>query len=129
MVRLDYGRRDNTRFTAEQVEGGLRLAWTMPIWSVPVEDGPLRLYRSTEAGTRGVLVRENPFNRGWQWIPGQDFDYAVNLWSQHPWIYEFIDTDVLPGGVYYYSLWRGTWRDYGQNIYIGGQWQMRVVND
>jgi len=114
MVRLDESR-DPSRYTVEAVDGGIRLAWHLPAWSIWKENGPQRLYRSDVRGERGELVLEN--------------DFGSHYWNAtgNGWLYEFIDTTVSDNVTYYYSLWMNGWMDEGEySVPVGGEWQMTV---
>lgn len=127
LIRLDESR-DPSRYTAEPVNGGIRLAWHLPAWSVLVEMGPLQLYRSTVRGERGMIIRENHVTHG--------------EWNNYRWLYEFIDTNVSDDGTYFYSLWmydiatQFVRNEHGRYVHnasmdrtpllIGGEWQMEV---
>jgi hypothetical protein len=112
LVRLDEGR-DPSRYTAESVDGGIRLAWHVPAWSVWVESSPIRLYRSAVRGERGILLSEI-------------FTLRSYRWSANEWQYDFIDTTISDDGTYYYSLWVSEFQGEEEPILIGGERQMAV---
>jgi hypothetical protein len=122
-----------SRYTAESVSDGIRLAWQVdryPFYREPGDDGgqagTIRIYRSAVEGEKGVLIGENPV------------DMHFYLYKEHS-LFEFVDTTAEAGSIYYYSLWAAdnvrTYADFrytseiierDKPIIIGGSWQMVV---
>jgi len=102
--------RDARRYYAEPYEnGGIRLLYVLGSRGLS-ED--FMVYRSLVYGERGTRI-----------FLQEELSHNDRI------LFEFVDTTVERGNVYYYSLWRTAWRG-EHNIPISEQaWQMRVDVD
>jgi len=107
MIRFDSNR-DPSRYNVESHDDyGIRLTWQVRPFSIPSWTETLRVYRSTQEGERGNLLREVALDEGNN-------------------IFELVDVSVQPWETYFYSVWQTSWVGEREPIQIGGQWQMVV---
>jgi len=112
MVRVADSPRDARRYYAEPYEGGgIRLLYV--IGPRRPSSGDFMVYRSSVYGERGTRVF-----------------LQEELGRYDGILFEFVDTTVESGNVYYYSLWRTGWSWSEHYLPITEQaWQMRVDAD
>jgi len=115
MVRNDWRVRHAERYTVEPAaDGGIALRYVF--WSISslfIDDREFRIYRSTEMDERGELI-----------LRRQSLD------TYDPILFEFVDTTVEYGQVYYYTFYTVSERWGHSRVFIPGARQLVVdVNE
>jgi len=110
MVRAD-GRHSNRRYYAEPAgDNGIRLLYVLGRNTFFFSSDGFQIYRSQVQGEQGTSV----FSQA-----EISFDDRI--------LFEFVDTTVERGNIYYYSLWRiDTWGGHNSIQFADEQWQIRV---